>query len=599
MEKPAPAFDRYLKYRNNEVRDADYQTRYTERMIARGIPVVTDASGESDKPVWRGDHAFNSAAASYSLMHFIEPEVAVEHPDWGTHKVKEEARGRFAKRLAQDLTYEKRESNHEETAVRWQPIKTQGGGMELATEYGGGMITLRELWEHTKEYAAFVGNPEAYNPQEEQMQLTMQDTFIKGSATGFVSVISHPDAVRYVQVWEKNSDGVITSKQVDLFAATGRDFSSEESRKLVRHLAIFHQESTKDEQKEEVQYAHFFVESGSVNEQSIRLIATALVMQNDHQSDAVVPRLSPVVSDTSHAMLQLGKFLHNEISEKLRLLKPEDKKKEKMKKLPAEPRHNEVPQSVLPETAETKTSFVREAMVEWYISQTIVRHVPDVPVAAQAALFWFAALEHRTGTAPPVDRTKKDERVAEKPRQETQYIPMLQRLRTAVVDGWRRIFPEKKKVSVAKLKVIPEKPALLVKIKDSVRVLVRTVRERFRRLMNAKQHAPVIKTESPFAEEVKKEEQDTVVREIRVALILWRVLSGEKSALGSMKQTVFKQKEAGRDSVQPDAPLWILLAIIRYLTLLRESGNVGQTNGKGTRPKRKKTGTVKFTFASW
>ena len=90
--------------------------------------------------------------------------------------------------------------------------------------------TFTTLGTH-KEYAQHIGNPRAYNKEEARSQIAMQDAFINGHASGFVSILSHPDSVRYVQLWEKMPTGDIASKQIDLYATTGRDFT-----RKVKHL---------------------------------------------------------------------------------------------------------------------------------------------------------------------------------------------------------------------------------------------------------------------------------------------------------------------------------------------------------------------------
>ena len=245
-----------------------------QMMATRVDSVRADSKKVDDPPVWRGDHTFSSDAAKYSFLNFIEPEVAQKHPDWSKQKIRKEALVKFQQRLEQDLSYEQKESSHQETAVHWRVIETAVGTQELATEYGGETITLRQLWDHTREYAAFVGIPAAYNPDEEKAQYAMEQAFVRGDAQAYISVLSHPDAIRYVQVWEKDSDGGIQSKQIDLYKTTGRDFSHMEGDVLVKHLAAFTETANGlPVVTTESSYAHFIVQSGSVQEQDIRTIA--------------------------------------------------------------------------------------------------------------------------------------------------------------------------------------------------------------------------------------------------------------------------------------------------------------------------------------
>lgn len=274
MEKPA-AYDGY-RIRERSLADHNLANVMHDRMMLRDARSQQD-SEESDEHTWRGDHSFSADAAAYSLSNFIEPEVKKKHPDWTSERVHEEAMNQFEKRLQQDLTYEKRETIHEETTVRWEIRETSPGVKELATRYGDDYITLRELWDHTREFAEAANYPDGYNAEEAKAQLAMEEAFIRGEASGFVSVLSHPDAVRYVQIWEPTATGEILSKQIDLYSTTGRDFSAEESVQLIEHVAEYQGTSEVSIRKtEESTYAHFFVSSGTrIREEDIRTIAVA------------------------------------------------------------------------------------------------------------------------------------------------------------------------------------------------------------------------------------------------------------------------------------------------------------------------------------
>ena len=423
MEKPSPTYNIASRYAHNTREDTEKTDRFYDRMTMRGIAVLRD--GEEDKPVWRGDHSYNSDAATYSLMHFIEPEVAREHPDWSPAQVHEDAIDRFQKRLAQDLSYERGEIAHEESVVHWRPVETTNG-IELATEYGDKMVTLSELWEHTREYAAFVGNPAAYNSKEHEAQLRMQETLINGTSRGFVSVLSHPDGVRYVQIWQASDAGEITSQHVDLYAATGRDFSPEEAKDLLYHLSDFHATQTDTGNKQqEHSYAHFFLREGSVNAEDVRTIAIA---QSVYSSDRLYEQemisvsrrgtdiSGGIIAESGNGMKQAGRFLAVEIEEKIRAIgniagKSEMKRAAKNDAGKEKRRIPVVPQGILPpdfqqtrerdavhKTADyTGKGDLKSALAEWWISKTMLQHVSSVPAAPHAALYWFVRIaEHKT-----------------------------------------------------------------------------------------------------------------------------------------------------------------------------------------------------------
>lgn len=627
MEKPAPVFDRYPQYCKKE-------PRYSEWMIARGIPVVSDRSVDSDKPVWRGDHSFSSDAAAYSLMHFIEPEIAGEHPDWGIDEVKTEARVRFTRRLAQDLSYEKRESSHEETVVRWKPVEMPDGSMELATEYGDSVVTLRKLWEHTKEYAAFVGNPAAYNLEEERAQLAMQDEFIHGSFTGFVSVLSHPDSVRYVQVWEKASDGDVVSKQVDLFAATGVDFSREEGEKLVQHIANYYKDVVPEVQSDITDYAHIFIENSTVNVRDIRVIAFGIVMVREDVGISTRAIEKRVVPDTATSMMVLGTFLRDQISEKLHLLEPDNhveiSKNHIVIPIP-EQRINKMEKKIEKKMQETrllsasadrpKPDAIKPVLAEWFISQTMIRHVKDVPVAPHAALYWFTVLEHRDKR-----RTATIQATKEKP----QRVLVVKRFFSVIAERFLREPVSRIRLPVAAKEIVPhdkkEKMIPVMKLKETVKRLVSGLHHRLTEIIQMPLHRK--KTErssihkSPKQTELvpqlsEKESKEILVRQIQRACQVW--YSDQVHDVPHLLHRILSLVKERTDMTlrhEHDSPAWVLLGIIRYLALLRESGHAGSgVTAVGVRAKRKRsqrvrglsiaafmlrkqTRTIIFTFAS-
>ncbi len=672
MEKPAPITDRFERYRPTVSRDAT-ATRYQERMIARGIPVIRDAVDESDTPVWRGDHSFSSDAASYSLTHFIEPEIVKEHPDWGAEKIQTEARERFTKRLAQDLSYEKRESHHEETVVHWIPVETADGTTELATQYGDRLITLRELWEHTREYAAYVGNPDAYNPQEERAQMNMQDAFVRGEATGFVSVLSHPDAVRYVQVWEKNADGDVTSKQVDLFAATGRDFTYQESEQLIRHIAELHEISVQHDQREEQSYASFLVEYGRVNEQSIRVVATGFVMQQEYVRESAPFNTHPesghqnfLIHDPLISMTEAGKFLHETIVEKLRVFTDHETNNIKEKHVSRQ-QHADNPHIHLPKdgkihavitkrdtippatdryTTDSPESTIRNAMAEWFISQTIVRYHDAIPSGAHAALYWFALLERQTDTELSAAPAPPQESVSRHVFTEVLHA-RFEHMRTFVGKRLLQVFLGKPTIAKqpASPDGMPESAAVMasdkkrlnpMRAKEALQRFVHVVRDRLAELIRPLMHTNADRPRGPVSASKASVEYtppaDTTHADIVVpedlgrALVVWRLFFGQTAVpirrvdMRSRVMARFRRLFPRRSEKIPDTPVntesaWVLAAIIRYLSLLRESGFSGQpVTTTGKRAKRKRgvsrdwhvsqsvlpgfVRTIMFTFAS-
>lgn len=177
---------------------------------------------------WRGDHTFNSGATIYSLEHFLEPEVQINHPHWTSDQVRSEAMRRMELRLAQDKLFTGKETDRDgEMTTRWE-VQDIDGRPQLVTRYGDSHISLETLWRHTEEYAERIGVPEAFNREEMKMQLAIQDALILKKATGAALALSHPDSIRYVQTWTVGRDGTFYSKQIDVGMKMGRDLKHQE-----------------------------------------------------------------------------------------------------------------------------------------------------------------------------------------------------------------------------------------------------------------------------------------------------------------------------------------------------------------------------------
>lgn len=292
---------------------------YTESSVQRGFSGEKSASSS-----WRGDHTFSSSAAGFSLKYFIEPEVEMNNPHLSKKEIHALAVDKFEKRLRQDLSFEHKEASHIDTTVQWKIIEGKDGKKELATSYGEELITLSQLWDHTRAYAEHIGNPKAYNKEEEKAQLFMQDAFIKDKASGFLSVISHPDSVRFVQIWEKTPAGDIYSKQVDLYAATGRDFTHKEGEQLVRHITTFQKTLGDPTSSQDTSYAHVLLTRGVISVEDVRTIAVAHA-ETSHPQDIpiyhdLVSRIATkTLQDIKETVATLGTDFHRYIQKRLDL----------------------------------------------------------------------------------------------------------------------------------------------------------------------------------------------------------------------------------------------------------------------------------------
>lgn len=600
MEKilPHPILPRFFDSPQDE-------KRYADRMMVRGIRVVSDEDPE-DGPKWRGDHSFSADAARYSLTNFIEPEVAKSHPSWTREQVRSHARETFEKRLHQDLAYEKKESSHEESSVTWQPIQTEKG-WELATVYGDTMITLSELWEHTKEFAAFAGNPAAYNAEEHATQLRMQDAFICGEATGFVSVLSHPDAVRYVQVWKKTDDGSIVSTHIDLAKTTGRDFTHEESAAFIHHLQSVHGGDAAPEST----YAHFFVRGENVSEHDIRAVAISRTIEVNH---ARIPRErenvgDTVLRDTFDSMAVIGAYLRDHIERRISDFKEHA---QKIRKPPDEHPIPVIEKQLTFMTQRIKRDAqepVKSLLANWWVTKGILHHVDRVPVAAVPALSWITqdvdapAVElegvKRFSTIRYVEKKEKmtdintlgikkfSERARELIVKSTKKLVSLMTFKKTPFTTESRI----RKVESSLPRVVPARDVLSriiarVRIPHwidalSARRIQQGENARLSRLIDATTRWFQRIAHHEYLSGNRPSQGKTELRELlvplelpllRFAFLFWRAIHASNVEVGS--NNVIKEHPSSDRGVPTETipPHWVLLSIIWYLALLREGG---------------------------
>lgn len=355
-----------------------------ETTLMRRHSIGPGSRPKEEGQTWRGDHAFNSDAASFSLLNFIEPEIEATHPHLSKKEVHTLALEKFEHRLKQDLSFEHQENSHVDTTVHWTIVDGKNGKKELATTYGDEFVTLSQLWLHTRTYAEHIGNPLAYNKEEERAQLAMQDALINKEADSFVSVISHPDAIRYVQVWERSQSGDICSKQIDLYATTGRDFTHKEGEALVERITKYHQTVGTSVHTEDISYAHVFLTSGALTSDDIKTIAIAHAFTSE-------PRLIPVhqdmirgifmktTKDIKETVVLLGKDFHTFAQKRVDDLKVWYAQKKEVQTsafvhktpLPIEVNNTETHEGVITKNVETT---MQDVISEWIFEQTVLSY---------------------------------------------------------------------------------------------------------------------------------------------------------------------------------------------------------------------------------
>lgn len=634
MEKYTLIRDQLSDVSNRMLSDIYRDVTYRRQMTATRVENVrADLKKINDAPVWRGDHTFNSDAAKYSFLNFIEPEVAQKHPDWSKQKIRKEALTKFQQRLEQDLSYEQKESSHQETAVQWKVVETQPGKQELATEYGGETITLRQLWDHTREYAVHVGIPSAYNPDEEQAQYAMEQAFVKGDAQAYISVLSHPDAVRYVQVWERDDSGGIQSKQIDLYKTTGRDFSHIEGDMLVKHLAAF-TESVQGQPvvTTESKYAHFIVKSGSVYEQDIRTIAIvqASVRRDEHRIQAGLPikheeSPRPILGnkESQNTFSDMQSFITEAINKKIAQMQEkvsvENKKQSAKAQKPSihiENKDNEShignlgTSQVRNETQvnpkiETsyETSPITDVLAGLVIAKTATTFGGQIPEVSGGALYILASLSEKTSESIKSEQLPKPQIISEA------MFSIMRSVRVFFEKGNEVFLKIHRSHVSSNVDLVIEQhltseninqeegsekeigfiEQIVVYIKESGMVGFFTVLKEFaKRMQKAGKltevnilQTPVVRSTALEFKEVSLDIEKPTVHAM-FGIFYWIFLSynkdlpSNKSRSESIASSEIDAKHNKHDQGPAHNPPWILLSIIWHLTMLREAAMATQ-----------------------
>ncbi len=595
---------------------------YKRQMVSTRVDAVKANSDTTS--TWRGDHSFSSEAAKYSFLNFIEPDVAQKHPDWSKEKIRKEALVKFQQRLEQDLSYEQQEAAHVESAVQWKVVETTPGQRELATEYGGETVTLRQLWDHTREYAAFVKNPAAYNQEEEKAQYAMEQAFVHGEAQSYVTVLSHPDAVRYVQIWERGEDGEVASKQLDLYKTVGRDLSFEEGNALIRHLAQYTTESTgQTVQRGDADYAHFMLSSGTVGESDIRTIATMQIAQTreflqtstlHYSIDTISHAAIGATYDTKQALGEMRHYLGDTMGQAIHDIQkkfldtPSTQNTQEKMTHPHTTAHEQTSahrqpdaedgHTLSPNEEAHKESAVKTILSEWIISQTMIDVVSLYPESAGGALFWLVHMAQKDIPIPEDGPSKQPTTVVETMRS-------LMRSMTKLFETPSAVHADNKPAPLVRIEEIhtgetdqgdhkTQRPfdaflhALLGEDKEplslkNVFVMMRHIASIAWPVLEGsspqRSHFPM--PEIPGNAVSENTHRDRAVHRVTFALLYWFILSEIGQGLQSLPKKHPEQllnpntnKDVMQEPESPKAaqPPWILLSIIWYLTMLREGG---------------------------
>lgn len=244
--------------------------------------------GAEARAGWNGDHNISVRALYFSLDKYVIPEVQKEHvnDNWTQEQIRAEAVNRLSLRSKESMQYYMGEIGDEtertaETLKQWDISETSPGVRELTTFYKDKRVSLRELWQHTKEFAQAEGKPEAYDAQEEKTQMAMQEAFISGSIESYVAPIWHPSGtVQLIQIIERDGNSLI-ARQIDVGVAVGRNLTPKEATIVMRDIVKLH---IGEEKQMPMEYPHVMIAHNHVLPAEVVTLAKAQVLfaENDH-----------------------------------------------------------------------------------------------------------------------------------------------------------------------------------------------------------------------------------------------------------------------------------------------------------------------------
>lgn len=197
-----------------------------------------DADGPGGADGWDGGHSVSVSSWLYSFDDIIKPAVAASHPSWSQDEIHTHALKIFNTRIAENARiFRDEEKNAEGMDTLWEVAEIDGTRQLVVKDGAYKGTSLNEFWEHTRQFAEEQNSPQAYNVLEHQAQLSMQTALVQGRAISAVTILSHPEDIKYVQVWEAQEDGTIITRQIDLKNTAGRHLTHEEGKSLIEKLA--------------------------------------------------------------------------------------------------------------------------------------------------------------------------------------------------------------------------------------------------------------------------------------------------------------------------------------------------------------------------
>lgn len=235
---------------------------------------------------WNGNHNLSISVLYFDLEEYEIPAVAEEHKkdNWTHDQIREEAITRISRRSAVNMKFYMGEigetDRDDETTIVWTPTETAPGVYELTTKWADKTISMRDLWNRTKNYARRTGKTEAYDPKEEKVQMDMQEKFLRGDIDSYIAPIWHPENVRLVQVMERQADGSVIADQLDIAQAVGRDLTRDEAELLIKNISKISENGVLHESSE---YPHLMLQRGFFDKGNIVYLAQRQIQAVDRK----------------------------------------------------------------------------------------------------------------------------------------------------------------------------------------------------------------------------------------------------------------------------------------------------------------------------
>jgi len=614
--------------------------------------------GGAEQGGWTGDHQFSISALYFTLDNYIIPQVARQYAGqgWTDDQIRKEAVHRVGEFSKVNLQYSMAEMDREPVMeVKWEVIKRDGEKQLFASDYG---ITLRELWEHTREFAEKTGKQSAYNPSEERAQLAMEKRIISGEISTDVFALSHPDGVRYVQMWEKTEGGKIVSKQLDIGAITGRDLTKTEGKDLI-HL-IKTKYSDRDITPEDLEHPHVMLKNGFVEVEDITTLARAQVMFPAEVVETFTFAARQAAGELVDTIKLVGEYFQTETEEVIQnpevvkdidireLFEDEEKIKPLLtidKKLEDSLSESEIVQlwkkkaqealEITPEQSEKLLLEVQETWTMMKDAQEVISFVNDTGVGIAAAFYAIDVMTLSGIKEEIVDRSQfeqvKEEMFTIAFVADTELLigagvfALNELAMGQVIDGTTFTeaieLTEEEKKEAFSLKKIPESVDAVV-LKETVEfvqgiaefpveeqqkaiekekeMVEEKIVQIWEVIMSEKTAVTTIHAPSEFIDLEPKEKD---VEQFSFAFAVWAILKliNYRAALGSLvaKPSLIAWIQKGKPEglIQKEVGLWILFSIIWYLAMIREQGAQNNQVPQAQKKKKRKE-VVIYAYAS-